>query len=290
MKEEHDGSKSYKARLVVNGFQQKEGVDYTEIFAPVVKLNTIRSLLSIVAIEDLHLEQLDVKTAFFHGDLDEEIYMYQPKGFLERGKKNIVCKLKKSLYGLKQAPRQWYRKFDSFMHKKGFQKCNADHCCYFKRYRSSYIILLLYVDDMLVAGSDMDDIKRLKQQLSKEFDMKDLGPAKKILGMQITRNKKKGSLQLSQAEYINRVLQRFNMGDAKPVSTPLASHFRLSKDQSPQTEEEREFMVKVPYASAIGSLMYAMVYTRPDIGHAMGVVSRFISNPRKTHWEQSSGF
>ena len=131
----------------------------------------------------------------------------------------------------------------------------------------------------------MDDIRRLKQQLSKEFDMKDLGPAKKILGIQITRDKQRGFLQLSQADYINRVLQRFNMGDAKPVSTPLASHFRLSKDQSPQTEEERDFMAKVPYASAIGSLMYAMVCTRPDIGHAMGVVSRFMSNPGKAHSE-----
>ena len=145
--------------------------------------------------------------------------------------------------------------------------------------------MLLYVDDMLVAGPYMDDIRRLKHQLSKEFDMKDLGPAKKILGMQITRDKHNQILQLSQSEYIRRVLQRFNMGDAKPVSTPLASHFRLSKSQSPETEEDREFMAKIPYASAIGSLMYAMVCTRPNIGHAVGVVSRFMSNPGKVHWE-----
>ncbi|WVY99473.1 hypothetical protein V8G54_015558 [Vigna mungo] len=285
VKEDHDGSKRYKARLVVKGFQQKEGVDYTEIFAPVVKLNTIRSVLSIVASEGLYLEQLDVKTAFLHGDLDEEIYMHQPEGFLEERKRNMVCRLKKSLYGLKQAPRQWYKKFESFMHKEGFQKCNADHCCFFKKYKSSYIILLLYVDDMLVAGLDMDEIKSLKQQLSKEFDMKDLGPAKRILGMQITRDKQKCILQLSQTEYINRVLQRFNMRDAKAVSTPLASHFHLSKEQSPQTEKEKESMAEIPYASAIGSLMYAMVCTRPDIGHAVGVVSRFMSNPGKAHWE-----
>ena len=250
-----------------------------------MKLNTIRSVLSIVANKELYLEKLDVKTAFLHGDLDEEIYMHQPEGFLEEGKQNIVCRLKKSLYGLKQAPRQWYMKFESFMHKEGFQKCNADHCCFFKRYKCNYIILLLYVDDMLVAGPDMDEIRNLKMQLSKEFDMKDLGPTKKILGMQIMRDKKRGILQLSQAEYINRILQRFNMGNAKPVSTPLASHFRLSKDQSPQTEEEREFMAKIPYASAIGSLMYAMVCTRPDIGHAVGVLSRFMANPGKAHWE-----
>ncbi|MBE2321339.1 hypothetical protein DVA67_035820, partial [Solirubrobacter sp. CPCC 204708] len=205
--------------------------------------------------------------------LEEEIYMHQPEGFSEEGTENLVCKLKKSLYGLKQAPRQWYKKFDGFMQKNGYHKCNADHCCYFKRFKSSYIILLLYVDDMLVAGPDMEEIRRLKEHLSKEFDMKDLGAAKQILGMRISRDKQKGTLQLSQADYISRVLKRFNMNDAKVVSTPLASHFRLSKDQSPQTEEERNFMAKVPYASAIGSLMYAMVCTRPDIGQAVGAVS-----------------
>ena len=121
-------------------------------------------MLSIVAVEGLHLEQLDVKTAFLHGDLEEEIYMQQPEGFSVKGKEKLVCKLKKSLYGLKQAPRQWYKKFDGFMQNNGYTRCNADHCCYFRRLESSYIILLLYVDDMLVAGSDMDEIKKLKKQ------------------------------------------------------------------------------------------------------------------------------
>jgi hypothetical protein len=285
VKEEHNGSKRHKARLVVKGFQQKEGIDYTDIFSPVVRLNTIRSVLSIVATEGLHLEQLDVKTAFLHGDLEEEIYMQQPEGFSVKGKGKLVCKLTKSLYGLKQAPRQWYKKFDGFMQRHGYNKCNADHCCYFKRFESSYIILLLYVDDMLVAGPDMDEIQMLKKQLSREFDMKDLGAAKQILGMRINRDKQKGTLQLSQEEYIDRILKRFSMSNAKPVSTPLASHFRLSKDQSPKTEEEKDFMAKVPYASAIGSLMYAMVCTRPDIAHAVGAVSRFMTNPGKQHWE-----
>ncbi|KAE8688563.1 Retrovirus-related Pol polyprotein from transposon TNT 1-94 [Hibiscus syriacus] len=285
IKEEHDGSKRYKARLVVKGFQQKEGIDYNEIFSPVVKLSTIRLVLKIVAAENLHLEQLDVKTTFLHGDLEEEIYMRQPEGFIETGKKNLVCRLKKRLYGLKQAPRQWYKKFDSFMSSSGFTRCQADHCCYIKRFDNSFIILLLYVDDMLVAGSDMQDIINLKQKLSKQFAMKDLGATKQILGMRIKRDTNSGTLMLSQAEYINKVLSRFNMQDAKPVSTPLGVHFRLSKEQSPKTEEERAHMVKVPYASAIGSLMYAMVCTRPDIAHAVGAVSRYMNNPGKVHWE-----
>jgi Reverse transcriptase (RNA-dependent DNA polymerase) len=118
LKQEHDGSQRYKARLVVKGFQQKAGIDFTEIFSPVVKLSTIRTVLSIVTAEDLHLEQLNVKIAFLHGDLEKDIYMEQSQGYVEAGKKNFVCKLQKSLYGLKQAPRQWYMKFDRFMSKR----------------------------------------------------------------------------------------------------------------------------------------------------------------------------
>ena len=285
LKEEHDGSKRYKARLVAKGFQQKAGVDFTEIFSPVVKLSTIRAILSLVAVEDLHLEQLDVKTAFLHGDLDEDIYMRQPEGYEENGKENMVCKLKKSLYGLKQAPRQWYIKFDGFMSDNGYQRCHADHCCYFKKFQTSYIILLLYVDDMLIAGSNMMEINKLKESLSKRFSMKDLGPTKMILGMRITRDRANKKLKLSQADYIDKVLKRFSMDKAKPVSTPLGSHFRLSKNQSPTTPKEKEYMSKVPYASAVGSLMYAMVCTRPDIAQAVGMVSRFMSDPGKEHWE-----
>ena len=285
LKEESDGSRRYKARLVVKGFQQKHGIDFTEIFSPVVKMTTIRVILSIVAAENLHLEQLDVKTAFLHGDLEEDIYMTQPEGFEVPGKENLVCKLHKSLYGLKQAPRQWYKKFNEFMSNSGYNRCDMDHCCYVKKFVDSYIILALYVDDMLIAGSSMTEINRLKQQLAENFEMKDLGPAKQILGMRIFRNKSEGILKLSQEKYIEKLLNRFDVGDAKTRNTPLGTHLKFSKKQSPQTGEEESHMSKVPYASAVGSLMYAMVCTRPDIAHAVGVVSRFLSNPGKEHWE-----
>ncbi|GJV18246.1 transposable element [Tanacetum coccineum] len=151
----------FKARL--KGYNQKEGIDYNEIFSPVVRYTSIRVLLSLVAHHDLELEQLDVKTAFLHGDLEEEIYMSQPEGFVVQGKEDYVCKLRKSLYGLKQSPRQWYKRFDSFMVKHGFSRSACDCCVYHKKAPSgSLIYLLLYVDDMLVAAKDMEDVKKLK--------------------------------------------------------------------------------------------------------------------------------
>ena len=185
------------------------------------------------------------------------------------------------MYGLKQVPRQWYKKFDNFMHRIGFKRCEVDHCCYVKCFDNSYIILLLYVDDMLITEFSIEEINNLKKQLSKQFVMKDLEAAKQILGMRIIRDKTNGTLKLSQLEYVKKVLSRFNMNETKLVSTPLGNHFKLSKEQSPKTEEERDHMSKVPCALAIGNLMYAMVCIRPDIAHAVGVVSRFMSRPGK---------
>ena len=168
----------YKVRLVVKGFQQKEGIDFDEFFSLVVKMMSIRVVLGLVASLDLELEQMDVKTTFLHGDLDEEIYMEQPDGFKVPKKEYLVCKLKKSLYGLKQAPRQWYKKFDSFMMNHEYKRNVADHCVYLKKFPDGkFVILLLYVDDMLIVGQDAMMINNLKKDLSKFFDMKDLGQA-----------------------------------------------------------------------------------------------------------------
>ncbi|KAL1540760.1 Retrovirus-related Pol polyprotein from transposon TNT 1-94 [Salvia divinorum] len=174
----------YKARLVARGFMQKEGVDYNEIFSPVVRHTSIRVLLAMVAHHDLELEQLDVKTAFLHGMLEEDIYMTQPEGFMVSGKEDYVCKLKKSLYGLKQSPRQWYKRFDSYMIQLGYSRSLYDCCVYHnKADDGSMIYLVLYVDDMLIAAKSKSEIQKLKANLNAEFDMKDLGAAKKILGM-----------------------------------------------------------------------------------------------------------
>lgn len=248
-------------------------------------MTTIQVVLGSVAIWDLELEQLDVKTAFLHGNINEELYMEQPEGFVQKGKEHLYCQLKQILYGLKQAPRQWYIKFDQFMAKHNFTRCKSDPCVYYKKLSSGeFVILLLYVDDMLVGGTSQI-IQKLKQQLAARFSMKDLGVAKKILGMTITRDRQKKVKTLSQKSYIDKVVEQFGMDESKHVPIPLAPHFCLSFELCPKTQDEKDFMNNVPYKSAVGSLMYAMVSTRPDIAHTMGVFSRYMSNPRKPHWE-----
>jgi hypothetical protein len=211
LKEEDGGKKRYKDRLVVKGFAQKKCIYYDEIYSLLVKMTSIRTILSLVAVEYFHIEQLDVKITFLHGDLEEEIYMQQPQGYEVKGKETLVCRLKKSLYGLKKDPRQWCLNFDRFTTKQGYSRCHSDHCSYFKKLENgSYIIFLLVVDEMLVAWSNMQDINVLNNKLSNSFPMKDLGATNKILGMRITRDRKNCNLTLSQGEYIE-VLERFRM-------------------------------------------------------------------------------
>ena len=161
--EENSASPRYKARLVVKGFNQKKGIDFDEIFSPVVKMTSIRTVLGLATTLDLEVEQMDVKTAFLHGNLEEEIYMEQPEGFKVQGKENHVCRLKKSLYGLKQAPRQWYKKFESIMSVQSYKKTTSDHCVFVRKFADGdFIILLLYVDDILIVGKDFSKIDRLR--------------------------------------------------------------------------------------------------------------------------------
>jgi hypothetical protein len=226
------------------------------------------------------LEQMDMKTTFLHGDLEEQIYMEQPKGYSQPGHEHLVYKLKKSLYGLKHSPRQWYKGFDSYMIRIGYMRCEYDCCVYVKSLDDgSFIFLLLYVDDMLIAVRSIMEVNKLKVLLSREFDMKDLGIVEKILGMEICRDRDAMRLWLSQAGYV-KMLERFSMENAKLVSTPLANHLCLSTSQCPKTVEETEDMSKVLYASAVGCLMYTTVCTRPDLAQAVSVVSKYMANLR----------
>jgi hypothetical protein len=159
----------FKARLVAKGFSPIPAIDYNDVFSPVVKHSSFRAFFGIVAMHDL--EHLDVKTAFLHSELEEEIYIDQPEGFIVPGKEDLVCKLKRSLYGLKQSSRQWYKRFDSFMVAHGFKRSQYNNCVYIKFVNGSHTYLLLYVDDMLIAAKSKKEITTLKAQLSSEFEM-----------------------------------------------------------------------------------------------------------------------
>ena len=227
---------------------------------------------------------MDVKTAFLNGDLSETIYMNQPDGFQKEGEEHLVCQLRKSIYGLKQASRQWYLKFDEVVTSLGFKENDVDQCIYMLMSAGSFIILVLYVDDILLASNDMNLLNETKQMLSKHFEMKDLGDASFVLGIQIHRDRSSGVLGLSQKSYIEKLLKRFNMSSCSQVSTPIQKGETFSKAHCPQNDDERTKMKSVPYASAVGSLMYAQVCTRPDIAYAVGVLGRYLSDPGQKHW------
>ncbi|KAK1607957.1 hypothetical protein QYE76_031630, partial [Lolium multiflorum] len=274
----------YKARLVAKGFRQIQGVDYDETFSPVAKLKSVRILLAIAAFFDYEIWQMDVKTAFLNGDIEEELYMVQPKGFVDPKNANKVCKLQRSIYGLKQASRSWNRRFDKVIKDFGFIQCHGEACIYKKVSGSSVAFLILYVDDILLIGNDIELLSSVKGYLNNSFSMKDLGEASYILGIKIYRDRSRRLIGLSQSTYLDKILKKFRMDESKKGFLPMLPGKVLSKTQGPATAEERERMSQIPYASAVGSIMYAMLCTRPDIAHAVSLTSRYQSDPGIEHW------
>ncbi|GJT30671.1 zinc finger, CCHC-type containing protein [Tanacetum coccineum] len=223
----------FKARLVIQGFRQKEGIYYFDTYAPVARITTIRLLLALAAIHNLVIHQMDVETTFLNGDLDEEVYMKQPEGFVMPGNEHKVCKLVKSLYGLKQAPKQWHQKFDEVVLSSGFHLNQSDKCVYSKFDNSGKgVIICLYVDDMLIFGTDQNQVDKTKKFLSSKFSMKDMGETDVIL-------------------------------DCYPVSTPMNPVEKLKPNTGKPVDQ-------LEYSRAIGCLMYAMTSTRPDIAYVVG--------------------
>ena len=219
---------------------------------------------------------MDVKTVFLNGELDEEIYMDQPDGFIIEGQEGKVCKLLKSLYGLKQAPKQWHEKFDKTMTSTGFVANEVDKCVYYCYGGGEGVILCLYVDDILIFGTSLNVIEEVKDFLSKSFDMKDLGVADVILNIKLLRGEN-GGVTLVQTHYVEKVLSRFGYSDCKPVSTPYDPSMILRKNRRIMRDQLR-------YSQIIGSLMYLASATRPDISFAVSKLSRFVSNPGDDHW------
>jgi hypothetical protein len=266
----------HKARLVARGFSQRPGIDYDETFAPVAKFTTIRVLLALAAATDWEIHQMDIKTAFLYGDLDEQIFMELPEGI--DADSNTICELRKSLYGLKQAPRVWYQKLDKFLTSKNLQlvRSDADHSLYVGK----DLIIAVYVDDLKIMTSNMELMRQVKESLSKEFEMTDLGEMSHYLGMQIIRDRKNRTIHLNQAAYITKILKKFGMENCVAVSTPMDPKIKLETRKPEEASADKH-----RYQELIGSLIYAMIGTRPDIAFSVQKLSQFSSDPSVTHMQ-----
>ncbi|KAJ9544176.1 hypothetical protein OSB04_023883 [Centaurea solstitialis] len=273
---------TYIARLVAKGYTQTHGVDYDETFSLVAMLKSIRILIAITTFHDYEIWQMDVKIAFLNGKLSEDVYMTQPEGFVQSEHPNRVCKLQKSIYGLKQASRSWNICFDEKIKEFVFLRSEDEPCVYV---RTSVIVvfLVLYVDGILLMGNDIPTLQSVKTWLGKCFSMKDMGDAAYILGIKIYRDRSRRLIGLSQSTYIDKVLKKFNMQDSKKGFIPMQHGLALSK-ACPSSSSELERMSRIPYASAIGSIMYAMICTRPDVSCALSMTSRYQANPGNDHW------
>ncbi|KAJ9546459.1 hypothetical protein OSB04_019002 [Centaurea solstitialis] len=275
---------TFKARLVAKGFTQTHDIDYDETFSPVAMLKSIRILMAISAYFNYEIWQMDVKTTFLNGKLTEDVYMEQPEGFEDPKNPNKVCKLLKSIYGLKQASRSWNLHFDERIKEFGFTKSEFEPCVYTKFSGSIVTFLVLYVDDILLIGNNVTTLQSVKSWLSKCFQMKDLGEAAYILGIKIYRNRSKQLIRLSQSTYIDKILKKFRMDESKKGFIPMQHGIVLSKTQCHVSSQDQDKMKSVPYASAIGSIMYAMLCTRPDVAYSVSVTSRYQQNLGEPHW------
>ncbi|GJX29605.1 retrotransposon protein, putative, ty1-copia subclass [Tanacetum coccineum] len=227
---------------------------------------------------------MDVKTAFLNGHLSEDVYMVQPEGFVDPKHHNRVCKLQRSIYGLKQASRSWNKRFDEEIKKINFTQNLDKPCVYLKASGSNVALLVLYVDNILLMGNSIAMLQEIKSWLCKCFSMIDLGEAAYILGIKIIRDRSKQLIALSQSAYLEKILKKFRMENSKKGYTPMMEKPDYRKLQVAKTPTEVQRMQRVPYASAIGSIMYPVRCTRPDVAFAKNLCSRFQQNPSEIHW------
>ena len=263
-----------KARLVAQGFNQEEGIDYEETFAPVARLESIRMLLAFACHKGFTLFQMDVKSAFLNGYILEEVYVEQPPGFQNHKYPDHVFKLKKALYGLKQAPRAWYDRLSKFLILNDFSMEKADTTLFIKVKGDDMIIVQIYVDDIIFGATNDLLCEDFAKSMSSEFEMSMMGELNFFLGLQIKQSKE--GIFINQAKYVKEMLKKFEMEDAKPMNTPMSSSIKLDKDEHGVAVDTTK------YRGMIGSLLY-LTASRPDIMFSVGLCARFQSNPKESH-------
>ncbi|KAL5581999.1 hypothetical protein UlMin_014441 [Ulmus minor] len=243
------------------------------------KLTTLRCLLAIASIRGWNLHQMDVQNAFLHGDLTEEVYMQPPPGFRRQGE-TLLCRLHKSIYGLKQASRSWFQKFFSTIHEFGFEQSRADYSLFTKVSGDSFTAILLYVDDMIITGNDDKSITAVKDFLGSRFKLKDLGPLKYFLGVEVARSKTE--ISINQRKYTLDIFKEAGLLGAKPAKFPMEQNLKLDPSIGDLLENPTH------YRRLIGKLIYLTI-TRPEISFYVNTLSQFMQEPRKPHLEAIHG-
>ena len=260
----------YKARLVAKGYVQEHGIDFDEVYAPVTRLETVRLLLALAAKNQWEVHHLDVKTTFLNGDITEDVYVAQPEGFERRGQEHLVYKLSKALYGLRQAPRAWYAKLNACLVSLGFTRCPYEHAVYTRKNGEDSLVIAVYVDDLLVTGTSVSVIEDFKRQMKLKFEMSDMGKLSYYLGIEVEQGE--GYIELKQAGYARKILEKAGMADCNPTKYPMDPKEQLSRD------ETGKLVNATDYKSMVGGLRY-LVHTRPDIAYSVGIVSRYMRSP-----------
>lgn len=265
----------HKARLVAKGYSQELGIDFTEAYAPVARMDTIRTILATAAQREWVIYQLDVKSAFLHGVQHEDVYIQQPKGYEVEGEEDKVYKLHKALYGLRQAPRAWFSRIEEHFIKEGFMKSPNEETLFLKENdQGNILIVSLYVDDLIYTGDYESMMKEFKLSMQQEFDMTDLGRMKYFLRIEVSQTTT--GLHVSQAKYALEVLRRFDMEECNPFSNPMVPGSKLCIDEGGEPADE------TLYKQIVGSLMY-ITNTRPDLQYAVSMISRYMSKPIMLH-------
>jgi len=261
---------------VAKGYSQIPGLDFLDIFSPVVCLETIRVLLALATVEDWEIQQMDVKGAYLNGNLKEEIFMMQPEGYSDGS--NKACQLLKTLYGLKQSGREWNIELNIKLEECGYKRIHSDPCVYMLKTLDGMILITVWVDDLLIFATSIKYMQIAKRDILESFEVTDLGELNKMVGIEITWDHEHRKITITQTSYIEVILAKYGLQDACPVHTPLDANIKL------EPGEPEAGNCSNNYASLIGSLMYAAVGTRPDIAFAINRLASFTANPTMCHW------